>query len=147
MVRKQTVYLCDVCDSQFSSRKEAEEHEKIPVLEKKLPVGLVFRNQGSDNKDWLVILANKSKVDENHNPRYSAGHIRPMPFARTSRLEYHIIINHNYSKREPDYSSRFREEDIIPVSDKEFKKIIERLKRDDYVLSEVYHKLTNVLPI
>jgi len=144
MVTKKTVYLCDICDSQFPTRKEAEKHERIPVPQGRLPVGLVFKMGGIVDSTALVILANGQKVDENHTPLYSVGHIRRKGFMGTRRIEYDIITSNNYCKGKPDFRTSLKEEDVIPISDAEFKKISKRLyDRNKEISPEVYRNLTN----
>ena len=144
MATKKTVYLCDVCNSQFPTRKEAEKHETIPVPQGRLPVGLVFKTRGIADSIALVILANGQKVDENHTLLYSVGHIRRKGFMGARRIEYDIITSNNYRKGKPDFGTSLKEEEVIPISDAEFKKISKRLYyRNKEILPEVYRNLTN----
>ena len=101
MVKTQTKYLCDVCNSAFDEIKEAKKHEKIPLKGKILPVGLMYLDRVEDGyksafytdhyvengktehvrRIWPCrtnIILKNSFVDRYHNIGYLKVHDKPI---------------------------------------------------------------------
>jgi|SRR3989344_1483251 len=157
MVKTQTKYLCDVCNSAFDEIKEAKKHEKIPLEGKILPVGLMYLDRVEDGyksafytdhyvengktehvrRIWPCrtnIILKNSFVDRYHNIGYLTGFVDESSWKEDGKLKSALGISLGFFGFLPNLPTRIN--NFEKISNNEFDEIKNRLMSDSAYFSE-----------
>ncbi len=159
MVKTQTKYLCNICNSAFDEMKEAKEHEKIPLEGKILPIGLMYLDEvegGYKSAFYIdhcvengktehvrriwpcrvnVILKN-SFVDGYHNIGYITGFVDESSWRKEGKLKSALSISTGFFGFLPALPTKINT--LEKISDGEFDEIKNRLMSDTAYFSEQF---------